>query len=142
VNIRLAILADKDDVERLAQVLTPAAESKHRSTEGLSLLLSSNEHRVWVADSEEAVVGWLHAYLAVRIGVVPNTTGMQHKPTHPGEMLREDFLPDYGLTVKGLLNLWVSPANQLTNYCVNVVLSVLKWRSGLPVCLVTRRNSG
>lgn len=22
-------------------------------------------------------------------------------PTHPGEMLREDFLPDYGLTVPG-----------------------------------------
>ncbi|MGE6608806.1 HigA family addiction module antitoxin [Halomonas sp. NPDC076908] len=31
-----------------------------------------------------------------------NTTGMQRKPTHPGEMLREDFLPDYGLTVSGL----------------------------------------
>ena len=24
------------------------------------------------------------------------------KPTHPGEMLREDFMPDYGLTVVGL----------------------------------------
>lgn len=24
------------------------------------------------------------------------------RPTHPGEMLREDFLPDYGLTVSGL----------------------------------------
>jgi antitoxin HigA-1 len=23
------------------------------------------------------------------------------RPTHPGEMLREDFLPDYGLTVSG-----------------------------------------
>jgi addiction module HigA family antidote len=33
---------------------------------------------------------------------VPNNTGMQRKPTHPGEMLREDFLPDYGLTVAGL----------------------------------------
>ena len=31
-----------------------------------------------------------------------NTTGMQRKPTHPGEMLREDFIPDYGLTVAGL----------------------------------------
>jgi antitoxin HigA-1 len=27
---------------------------------------------------------------------------MQRKPTHPGEMLREDFLPDYDLTVAGL----------------------------------------
>jgi len=24
------------------------------------------------------------------------------RPIHPGEMLREDFLPDYGLTVSGL----------------------------------------
>ena len=29
-------------------------------------------------------------------------TGMKRRPTHPGEMLREDFLPDYDLTVSGL----------------------------------------
>lgn len=29
-------------------------------------------------------------------------TGMKRRPTHPGEMLREDFLPDYGLTVSEL----------------------------------------
>lgn len=28
--------------------------------------------------------------------------GMKRRPTHPGEMLREDFLPDYELTVSGL----------------------------------------
>ncbi len=33
---------------------------------------------------------------------IPNTINMQRKPTHPGEMLREDFLPDYGLTVSSL----------------------------------------
>jgi addiction module HigA family antidote len=33
---------------------------------------------------------------------IPNATGMERRPTHPGEMLREDFLPDYGLTVSGL----------------------------------------
>jgi len=33
---------------------------------------------------------------------IPNTTGMKRKPTHPGEMLREDFLADYGLSVSGL----------------------------------------
>jgi addiction module HigA family antidote len=27
---------------------------------------------------------------------------MKRRPTHPGEMLREDFLPDYGLTIAGL----------------------------------------
>ena len=29
-------------------------------------------------------------------------TGIKRKPTHPGEMLREDFLPDYQLTVTSL----------------------------------------
>lgn len=27
---------------------------------------------------------------------------MKRRPTHPGEMLREDFLPDYGLSVSAL----------------------------------------
>jgi addiction module HigA family antidote len=27
---------------------------------------------------------------------------MKRRPTHPGDMLREDFLPDYGLTVSRL----------------------------------------
>ena len=31
-----------------------------------------------------------------------NITEMKRRPTHPGEMLREDFLPDYGLTVASL----------------------------------------
>ncbi len=31
-----------------------------------------------------------------------NITPMTRRPTHPGEMLREDFLPDYGLTVAKL----------------------------------------
>lgn len=29
-------------------------------------------------------------------------TGIKRRPTHPGEILREDFLPDYGLTVSKL----------------------------------------
>ncbi len=28
-----------------------------------------------------------------------NTRARKVRPTHPGEMLREDFLPDYGLSV-------------------------------------------
>ena len=30
---------------------------------------------------------------------IPNTTKREIPPTHPGEMLREDFMHDYGLTV-------------------------------------------
>jgi antitoxin HigA-1 len=33
---------------------------------------------------------------------VPNNRKMTRRPTHPGEMLREDFLPDFGLSVAAL----------------------------------------
>ncbi len=33
---------------------------------------------------------------------VPKTGQRKIRPTHPGEMLREDFLPDYGLTISSL----------------------------------------
>ncbi|WP_372628240.1 HigA family addiction module antitoxin [Arsukibacterium sp.] len=33
---------------------------------------------------------------------IANSMGLQRKPTHPGEMLREDFIPDYGLTATRL----------------------------------------
>lgn len=33
---------------------------------------------------------------------IRNTGKRLVRPTHPGEMLREDFLPDYGLTVASL----------------------------------------
>ena len=33
---------------------------------------------------------------------IPNTRKMKRRPIHPGEILREDFLPDYDLTVTGL----------------------------------------
>jgi antitoxin HigA-1 len=33
---------------------------------------------------------------------IRNTRAMTRRPTHPGEMLREDYLPDYGLSVTSL----------------------------------------
>ena len=33
---------------------------------------------------------------------IPNRSQRKIRPTQPGEMLREDFLPDCGLTVSGL----------------------------------------
>jgi addiction module HigA family antidote len=33
---------------------------------------------------------------------IPDTRKMKRRPTHPGEILREDFIPDYDLTVSGL----------------------------------------
>jgi addiction module HigA family antidote len=33
---------------------------------------------------------------------IANDNQLQRRPVHPGEMLREDFMPDYGLTVSRL----------------------------------------
>lgn len=33
---------------------------------------------------------------------IPNTRKLRRRPTHPGEMLLEDFMPEYDLTVAGL----------------------------------------
>jgi antitoxin HigA-1 len=33
---------------------------------------------------------------------IPNSEARQVRPIHPGEMLREDFMPDFGLTVSRL----------------------------------------
>ena len=32
---------------------------------------------------------------------IPNKSARKVRPTHPGAMLREDFLPEYGLTMSG-----------------------------------------
>ena len=33
---------------------------------------------------------------------IPNTRSLERRPIHPGEMLREEFLPEYGLSVTAL----------------------------------------
>ena len=33
---------------------------------------------------------------------IPNKRDRKVRPTHPGEMLREDFMPDYGLSVSSM----------------------------------------
>ena len=33
---------------------------------------------------------------------ISNAAGMKRRPTHPGEMLREDFLPDFDLRIASL----------------------------------------
>ena len=33
---------------------------------------------------------------------IPNLRSRERRPIHPGEILREEYLPDYGLSVAGL----------------------------------------
>ena len=43
-----------------------------------------------------------------------NDRNIKRRPTHPGEMLREDFLPDFDLTVTGLAEA-ISVSRQTVN---------------------------
>jgi addiction module HigA family antidote len=61
---------------------------------------------------------------------IPNTKKRNIPPTHPGEMLREDFMPDFGLNVTSLANaLGVSrqTANELV-HCRRTVTPVMALR--------------
>jgi addiction module HigA family antidote len=61
---------------------------------------------------------------------IPNTSKRTISPTHPGEILREDFMPDYGLTVAGLaaaLGVSRQTANELLQ-CRRAVSPVMALR--------------
>lgn len=61
---------------------------------------------------------------------IPNTNKRTVSPTHPGEMLREDFMQDYGLTVTSLaaaLGVSRQTANELLQ-CRRAVSPVMALR--------------
>ncbi len=72
---------------------------------------------------------------------IANTREMTRRPTHPGEMLREDFLPDYGLSVAALAEA-AGVSRQSMNFSVAVEQSARKWRFACRDCLATHPSSG
>jgi len=69
-------------------------------------------------------------------------TGIKRRPTHPGEMLREDFLPDYDLTVSGLAEV-IGVSRQSVNELLRERRAVVRrWRSGYPDFSATVRSFG
>ncbi|RII26895.1 MAG: addiction module antidote protein, HigA family [Geobacter sp.] len=61
---------------------------------------------------------------------LPNTKKRSLSPTHPGEMLREDFMPDFGLNVSSLataLGVSRQTANELVQ-CRRAVSPVMALR--------------
>ena len=61
---------------------------------------------------------------------IPNTKKRNVSPSHPGEMLKEDFMPDFGLNVTSLANaLGVSrqTVNELV-HCRRTVTPVMALR--------------
>ena len=70
------------------------------------------------------------------------TSGIQYKPNHPGVILRENFIPDYGLTVSGLIEFFGlsrQSVNELLRDRRAVSAEMALW---LHVCMVSRRYSG
>ena len=49
---------------------------------------------------------------------ISNTTKKEIRPIHPGEMLREDFLSDYALTISGLADA-LCVSRQTTNELIH-----------------------
>ena len=49
---------------------------------------------------------------------ITNATKREIPPTHPGEVLREDFMPDYGLTIASLAD-----ALGVSRQTINEILS-------------------
>jgi hypothetical protein len=73
---------------------------------------------------------------------IPNTRERKVRPTHPGEMLREDYLPDYGLTISAFAKA-LGVSRQAVNELLRERRSVSPERCyGTPGCLATRPNSG
>lgn len=71
VTIRPAELADFDAVVDIATSEEPEDGQDGNGKEHFDTMLQSPDHRVWVADADGAVVGWLHAFLARRLGRPP-----------------------------------------------------------------------
>ena len=56
--------------------------------------------------------------LKCAITTIKEMTEMNRKPTHPGEMLREEFMPDYNLSVAKLAEL-LGTTRQTVNELIN-----------------------
>ncbi len=64
---------------------------------------------------------------------IPNRRDGQVRPTHPGEMLREDFMLDYGFSVSGIAKALGVSRQTVNSWCASNAGSVLKWRCCLRV---------
>ena len=74
---------------------------------------------------------------------LPNTGKASRRPTHPGSMLREDFLPDYNLSVIEFSRVaWSPQAIWSTRFCTNDASSAPRWRCAWRVYLEIPRNFG
>jgi len=71
MHIRPATAEDGLDVYSLARSFQSIASSFTEFDTTFCALLDSRDHRVWVAECRGTVVGWLHAFIALRVAISP-----------------------------------------------------------------------
>ncbi|WP_083870920.1 GNAT family N-acetyltransferase [Marinobacter santoriniensis] len=71
MNIRPATAEDATAITRLGTSFSPEARSTSSALSHFTHLLQTDGHRVWVAEMDGAIAGWLHAFAALRVGVPP-----------------------------------------------------------------------
>ncbi len=59
------------DVFSLARSFQSAFSSLKEFDTTFCGLLDSRDHRIWIAEDRGTVVGWLHAFIALRVGIGP-----------------------------------------------------------------------
>lgn len=71
VIIRSAELTDYDAVAEIASSEASDNGPASNGHDEFEALQRSRDHRLWVAEADGAVVGWLHAFLVRRVGHPP-----------------------------------------------------------------------
>jgi len=71
VIIRPAAHRDGIEIAHLVNSLSSVSSALFEAECYFYALLETDDHRVWVAEIDGAIVGWLHAFVALQIGVAP-----------------------------------------------------------------------
>ena len=89
---------------------------------------------------------WNYATIIEKVKDMAETRGLQlvsRKPTHPGEVLREEFMPDFGLSVAQLAQR-LGVSRQSMNELVHERRAVRPstWPCAWAACSACRPNTG
>ena len=71
VIIRPAAHTDGTEVVHLANSLSSVSGALPDIESYFDALIEADGHRIWVAEIDGAIIGWLHAFVALRVGVAP-----------------------------------------------------------------------
>ncbi len=70
MNIREARVIDIDSIEQISSSLGYDSPSSLVAQKRLQAVINSTSDKIWVADKNGQIIGWLHAFLALRVASV------------------------------------------------------------------------